>query len=73
VQAAKAKRPLRAILALSVLIVLGLGIAAYLVNLPLLWIAIGEVVALAGIAFRASKANQPQPLAESAHDQATKR
>ena len=71
-QAAKPKRPMRAILTLSVIIVLGLGIAAYLVNLPLLWIGIGEVVALAGIGFRATKANQPQPLAERAHDQATK-
>jgi hypothetical protein len=73
VQAAKPKRPLRAILALSVFIALGLGVAAYLVNIPLLWIGIGEVVALAGIGFRATKANQSQPLAESAHDQATKR
>jgi hypothetical protein len=63
---------MRAILALSVIIVIGLGIAAYLVNLPLVWIGIGEVVALAGIGFRASKASQTQPLAESAHDQATK-
>ena len=71
-QAAKQKRPLRAILALSVLIVLGFGVAAYLVNLPLLWIGFGEVVALAAIGLRATKANQSQALAESAHDQATK-
>ncbi len=65
-------RPMRAILALTVVIVLGLGIAAYFVNVPLLWISIGEVVALAGVGFRATKVSQPQPLAESAHDQATK-
>lgn len=63
---------MRAILALTVFVVLGLGVAAYFVNIPLLWIGIGEVLALAGIGFRATKVSQPQPLAESAHDQATK-
>lgn len=68
----KPKRPMRAILALLVIIFLSLGVAAYFVNVPLLWIAVGEVLALLGIAFRASRPRQPQPLPESAHDQASK-
>ncbi|MGH7696357.1 MAG: hypothetical protein ACRENH_15335 [Gemmatimonadaceae bacterium] len=70
--AAKPKRPMRAILAFSVIIALGLGVAAYLVNVSLLWIGIGEALALIGIGFRATKVSQTQPLAETAHDQATK-
>lgn len=64
---------MRAILALVVIIVLGLGVAAYFVNVPILSIAIAEVFALAWIAFRVTRPRQPQPLAESAQDQATKR
>ena len=54
--------PARAILALLTVIVLGLGVGAYLVNIPLLWVAVGEVVALAGIALVATRSKRTQPV-----------
>jgi len=63
---------MRAILALLVIIALGLGVAAYFVNVPLPWIGVAEALALVGIGFLATKVNRTQPLAETAHDQATK-
>lgn len=56
-------RPARAILALLTVIVLGLGVGAYLVNIPLLWVAVGELVALAGIALVATRSKRTQPVA----------
>ena len=53
---------MRAVLALVTVIVLGLGVGAYLVNVPLLWVALGEVVALAGIAIGASRTKRAQPV-----------
>lgn len=63
---------MRAILALTVMVVVALGVSAYFVNVPLLWIGIGEVIALGGIGFRATRVRQPQPLAEGVQDQATR-
>ncbi len=59
-------RPARAVLAVALVIVVGLGVAAYLVNVPLLWVAIGEVVAVAGIALLATRARRPQPVTNEA-------
>lgn len=55
-------RPARAVLALVTAIVLGLGVGAYLVNVPLLWVALGEVVALTGIALVATRSKRTQPV-----------
>lgn len=63
---------MRAIIAFVVMIVLSLGVAAYFVNVPVLWIGIAEALVLLGIGYRVSGLKRPQALAESAHDQATK-
>lgn len=65
-------RPRRAIILLSVLILMGAGITAYLVNVPILWIAAFEVVALAGIAVRLSQPRQAHPAASGRDDSPAK-
>lgn len=61
-------RPPRAVLALAAVIVLGLGVGAYLVNVPLLWVVAGEVVTLTGLGLRATRAKRPQPVTSDAAD-----
>jgi hypothetical protein len=61
-------RPARAVLALVTVIVIGLGVGAYLVNVPLLWVAVGEVVALTGIAFGVTRTKQTQPVTSETSD-----
>lgn len=65
-------RPVRAVLALVTVIVLGLGVGAYLVNVPLLWVAVGEVVALSGIAIGASRTKRAQPVLSETSDDVSK-
>ena len=65
-------RPARAFLILALTIMVGLGIAAYLINFPLRWIVVGEVLAILGIAWRASRLKQPQPVAQGQQDVAPK-
>jgi len=65
-------RPARAFLILALTIMVGLGIAAYLINFPLRWIVVGEVLAILGIAWRASRLKQPQPVAQGQQDAAPK-
>ncbi len=67
------QRPARAFLTLAITIVVGLGIAAYLINFPLRWIVVGEVLAMLGIAWRASRLKQPEPVAQGQQDAAPKR
>jgi hypothetical protein len=66
-------RPARTFITLSVTIVLGLGIAAYLINFPVRWIVVGEVLAMLGIAWRVSRRKQPQPVTQGQQDAAPKR
>jgi hypothetical protein len=66
-------RPARTFIILAVTIVIGLGIAAYLINFPVRWIVVGEVLAMLGIAWRVSRLKQPQPVAQGQQDAAPKR
>jgi heme A synthase len=59
---ARPARPARAVLTLVLTIVLGLGVAAYLVNMPVLWIAVVELVALIAIAGLVSRARRAEPV-----------
>lgn len=61
-------RPARAVLVLVALIVLGLGAGAYFVNVPLLWVAVGEVIALTGIAIGATRTKRAQPVTSETSD-----
>lgn len=57
------KRPARAILLLIIVATLALGIAAFLINVPVLWVIVGEVLALAAVGVGATRLKQPQPVA----------
>lgn len=59
-----AKRPARAILSLIVLAIIALGVAAFLVNVPVLWVIAGEVLALAGVGAGATRLKRPQPVTQ---------
>jgi hypothetical protein len=48
-----------------VLILLGLGLAAFFVNIPIPWIVAGEVVAMLGLAWRVSGSKQAQQIEEA--------
>ena len=65
-------RPARAVLALLAVIVLGLGVGAYFVNVPVLWIAVVEVLALIALAFQAMRFRQPQPVTSEPPDSESK-
>lgn len=62
------QHPSRTILLLTVAIVIGLGVAGYLVNFPLRYILVGEAIAFVAILWRASQSKQTQPLQQSGHD-----
>jgi hypothetical protein len=52
---------------LSGLILVGAGIGAYLVNVPVLWIAALEAIAVVGIGAQITRPRQPDQL-QSGHD-----
>ncbi|MGQ0640415.1 MAG: hypothetical protein ACT4P6_06515 [Gemmatimonadaceae bacterium] len=70
---AAVKRPTRVVLILTALILLGIGVAAYFVNLPLAWIVAGEAVAMLALAWRVSQSKQSQPVAPSEPEAGSKR
>ena len=57
------KRPNRAILSLLALLIVALGVTAYLVNVPILWVVAGMLGGLLAILLRASRTKRPQPVA----------
>jgi hypothetical protein len=65
---ATAKRPTRVVLILTVLIVVGLAVAAYYVNLPIGWIIGGGALAMLALAWRLSQSKQTQPVSQSTQD-----
>ena len=64
----QATRPTRVVLTLTMLSLVGLGVAAYLVNIPIGWIIGGETVAMVALAWRLSQSKQPQPVSQSTDD-----
>ncbi|MEW5918778.1 MAG: hypothetical protein AB1762_20420 [Gemmatimonadota bacterium] len=55
----KPPRPSRLFIVLTFVIVVSLGLAAYLINFPVVWIAVGGTLVMLGLAWRVGRPKQP--------------
>lgn len=55
----KPPRPSRLFIVLTFVIVVSLGLAAYLINFPVVWIAVGGALVMLGLAWRVGRPKQP--------------
>jgi hypothetical protein len=53
-------RPSRLFIVLTVVIIAGLGVAAYLVNFPIVWIAVVGALVMVGLVWRISRPKHAQ-------------